>query len=45
MHETREDSQLSAEREELELILARLEQNAAALQERAEALYSETVVK
>ena len=45
MHETREDSQLSAEREDLKSILARLEKNAAEQQERAEAIYSKTVVK
>jgi hypothetical protein len=39
MHETREDSQLSAEREDLKSILSRFEQNATEQQERAEAMY------
>jgi hypothetical protein len=45
MSEKPEDSQISDERNDLESILARLQQNAATLQERAEAIYSKTVVK
>jgi hypothetical protein len=45
MSEKPEDSQISDERNDLESILARLQRNAAAQQERAEALYSKTVVK